>query len=125
MKNRDEELKESFDFISKNLDITFDKVPGRLREMWYCEPNLDDEEQSDFSWTVFMYIVVFSKKCQGLNEFTFSEERLSVLFGNWQAALAFAEIDAYTDIKIEPFKIFDVENLEKIMVRISTRNISR
>jgi hypothetical protein len=122
MSKRDEKLKESFNFISKNFDITFDKIPNYLIELWYSDPHSSDEDHKDFSWTVFMYIIVLLKKRQGVSEFLLDEARLSKLFGNWQVALALAELNAITDIKIEPFKIFDIENLENLMVGISTKS---
>lgn len=122
MENRDEKLRESFEFISKNIDITFDKVPGRLRELWYFDVKSKDDEQEDFAWTVFMYVYLYSKKSKGARVFSVSEEDISTLFTRWQTCIAIAEIDSFTELKIAPFKIFDVESLENVVVQISTKS---
>lgn len=119
MTTREERLKASFDFISRNFNATFDKVPKELRESWYCELNSDDEDQRGFAWSVFMYALLFKKKSEGVESFSMDEDRLSELFTNWQVCLSAAEINEVTDIKIKPFKIFDIENLEKEKIEIS------
>lgn len=121
MNERDKALKESFDFISSNLNINFDEIPQDLVRSWSYDFKSGDERQYEFAWTIFTYVLLCAKKSKGVFEFSESEERLTKLFSDWQLCLSLVEINAVTDLKVHPFNIFDVENLGKVTVGFSQR----
>lgn len=116
MENRDL-ARESYDFISKNIDITSDKVPDHLRMIWMVsdiERCLDEGFENTFQWILFMYVLLKSKIMHGISEVTVTPQELCDKYINWQIMLAAADVNARTEVNILPFKMFDIDNFKGI-----------
>lgn len=111
--NTQELQKKSFDFIDKNLHVTFDKVPEELRISWIVDDpveylNSDYTERHEYA--VFMYALMVYHKNKGLKKFEMQINQLQDYFITFQTLLSLAEINAKTDISIKPIKLFDFDN---------------
>lgn len=119
--NKDKEnlLKESFEFISNNLECFSDRIPENLLDFWLVAEDVDTNEiQDTHQWTVFMYALLKYKERSGLKEFQMSIEDLFKNFETWQVILGCAELNRITDAKTKPVKLFDFDNYSKMSIEI-------
>ena len=107
-------LKESLKFVNENPDCLFDKIPQHLIEFWRTDNFMNEDLKATDQWAIFMHILIFKKEV-GV-EFEIEIERFEKMKQNWQNILAIISANNLTEIKIKPFKIFDLENLENIEI---------
>lgn len=107
-------LKESLNFINENPDCLFNEVPQYLIEYWTTDNFNNKDLEATEQWTVFMYILLLKKE-PGV-EFGIEVEEFEKLKHYWQDALALISVNNLTEVKIKPFKIFDIENFENLEI---------
>lgn len=114
-------FKESTDYISQNLQILSNEIPTYLLDYWILgDYNLNDMEYCP-QFGVFMYALLRYNMEKNINEFELSTDDLMSLFQSWQIALALIEINNKTEVDIEPFKLFDFDNLHDLEITVLSK----
>lgn len=112
-------FQESLIFIQSNLNVTFEFVPGYLREFWMIKNDSNpDDPSTTKQWSIFMYALLTYKKSKNIMEFRLGKDEFFELFDSWQIILSLAEINEKTDIVIKPIKLFDFDQLGKAIEKI-------
>jgi hypothetical protein len=112
--NNQQLFKESLSFINENLNCLSNEVPQYLIEYWTTENFNNEDLKATEQWSVFMHILL-SRKEIGV-EFQIEIDEFEKMRHNWQNILAIISVNNLTEIKIEPFKVFDIENFEKLEI---------
>lgn len=113
MKN-EQLFKESVTFINENYHCLSDQIPQYLIEYWITDNFRNEDEEATEQWSIFMYALICKKPIE--KEFQIETEEFENLRQNWQLALSIISVSNLTDKKIEPFKLFDIENLGKTTI---------
>ena len=125
METRDLQQK-SYDFITNNLQATFNQVPPELRLFWIVDDPyeyLKSEQEDKPAYSVFIYALLEYKKRKGFKKVEIAISQLHDYFVTFQMLLSFAEIDEKTDISIKPIKIFDFDNYMNLKAEFHPKDI--
>lgn len=106
--NNEKLFKESIKFINENPYCLSNDVPAHLIEYWITDNFKNEDLKATQQWSVFMHILIFKKEL-GV-EFSIEIEKFEMLRFHWQAILFALSKNNVTELKINPFKIFDIEN---------------
>ena len=112
--NKEKLLEESIKFINENPDCLFNEVPQHLIEFWTTDNFKNEDLKATEEWSVFMHILIFRKEV-GV-EFEIEIEKFEKMRQNWQNILAIISVNNLTEIKVKPFKIFDIESFENLEI---------
>lgn len=101
----------SIEFIKDNPDITTHKLPDRLLKYWIVPKFTKNMEYkiSDDQILIFMYIVGLNKMSEKKVERFLNSYRFNQLFFSFQIILAATEYSRRTNVRLEPFPVFDIE----------------
>ncbi|UUW07880.1 hypothetical protein NLG42_17450 [Flavobacterium plurextorum] len=112
--NNEKLFKESIKFINENPNCLSNQVPQYLIEYWTTDNFNNEDLKATEQWSVFMHILIFKKEL-GV-EFSIAIDEFEVLRFHWQAMLFAISKHNPTELRIKPFKIFDMENWKKIEI---------
>lgn len=105
----DDQLQQSFLLVSKNIDITTDKIPDDLLQAWSVDL-FDLEALSNLSLDIpqvalFFFAYGEYQKHKGAELIKFDTEELAILYGKYQILLSYALED-----RSEAYRIFDFDD---------------
>jgi hypothetical protein len=112
--NNEKLFKESIEFINENPNCLSNEVPHHLIEYWTTDNFKNEDLKATEQWSVFMHILIFKKEI-GV-EFSIEIDEFGKLLFHWQAMLFALSENNLTEIKIKPFRIFDMEKWENIEI---------
>ncbi len=125
METTDSRTQESFDYISENLNVSFDAVPIELMKYWAIEDHnsiMDgtyELPEGDHRFSIFLYaylLVMADGREKAKVEI--SEEKLMELYLLFQTFIAMRFIHDITDMKFGNIKLFDFKNYDKMKVNL-------
>lgn len=108
-------FKESIKFINENPSCLSNEVPPLLIEYWITDNFKNEDLKATEQWSVFMHILIFKKEV-GV-EFSIEIDEFEMLRFHWQAILFALSKKNITELKIKPFKIFDIENWKNLEIK--------
>jgi hypothetical protein len=110
--NNEKLFKESIQFINENPNCLSNEVPQYLIEYWTTDNFNNEDLKATEQWSVFMHILIFKKEL-GV-EFSIEIDEFEMLRFHWQAMLFAISKNNLTELRIKPFKIFDIENWKNV-----------
>ena len=118
MEKIDIQTQKSFDYISENLNVSFDEIPMELINYWIIDdPNslLDsnfelDEDSHQFTVFLFAYMMVLSEN--GKNKVKLNENEILSKYHLFQVLLSMRKLHEITDLKFDKFKLFGFKNYD-------------
>lgn len=108
-KKKTDPLKDSCNFVFRNLDITTDQLSDELLDYWSVKDESDTENQ--FSVFLCAYTLYTTRK-QGHGNVTLDVEKLDKLFENFQAIISLEKLSRQIPINNEKKKIFDFDSYD-------------
>ncbi len=104
--------KESLEFINENPNCLSDEVPQYLIDFWATDNFSNEDLEATKEWAIFMHILIFKKEIGVGFEIHF--EKFQMMMRNWQKLLLVITFSNSTGVKIKPFRLFDIENIENL-----------
>lgn len=101
----------SIEYISNYQDALSSEVPLELLKRWCNTGEIKNMSPLDSQWPIFVFAYQKYLRKKGEVGLNGVESNILEVYVNWQIALNLALISKLTNIKIQPFKVFDFDSL--------------